>query len=242
MSTSYSNHAEKSTKSRPKRQREQRDRESETQSSTGNGDSQDTQDSDEKPRLFVCVGTLQEAAQIALDDKSPGDPVFKFARAVRAFELTMDFRLPAKELPVAFGVWWTLAKPTLPPDTDRDECFILFEDAYHRARTPLGANVIRNAIARLATTGPPPEAEKFDSPKIKRLVHFCHELQLLCGNSPFFLSVRDAARVIDCPKYETASAFLRGLVRGGVLEPVEWGKPGGHRASRFRYVRLKPPG
>ncbi len=242
MSKSYSNHAGKSTKSCPKRQREQRGRESETQSSTGNGDSQDTEDSEEKPRLFVCIRTLQEAAQISLDDKSPGDAVFKFARAVKAFEMTIDLRLPPKELPVAFGIWWTLAKPTLPPDADREECLILFEDAYHKARTPLGANVIGSAIARLATTAPPPEAEKFDSQKIKRLVHLCHELQLLSGDRPFFLSLRDAARGIGCPKYETVGAFLRGLVRGGVLEPVEWGKPGGHRASRFRYVRQKPPG
>jgi hypothetical protein len=67
------------------------------------------------------VGTLQKAAQMALADKSNGDPVFKFARAVKAFELTVDARLQEKELPGAFNVWWSMAESILPPDTDRIE-------------------------------------------------------------------------------------------------------------------------
>jgi hypothetical protein len=66
---------------------------------------------DELPPRCACVSTLHEAAQKALDDKSHGDPIFRFARAVKAFELTTDARLPKKELPAAFEIWWTLAKP-----------------------------------------------------------------------------------------------------------------------------------
>jgi len=178
---------------------------------------------------------------MALADQSSGDPIFRFARALKAFEITVDARLPEKELPTAFAIWWSLAKDTLPPETNRDECFFLFMDAYEKAKTPLGANVIQTALARVEKTPLPPEARKYESPKIQRLVHLCYELQSLVGDNPFFLSVRDAARAIGCTGYQNAGVFLNGLVRDGILDPVERGKPGGHRASRFRYVSGSHP-
>ena len=217
---------------------EQRDRESEKQSSRGYRVPDDTHDTDELPPSGACVNTLQKAAQMALADKSNGDPVFKFARAVKAFELTVDARLPEKELPGAFNVWWSLAESTLPPDTDRDECMFLFMDAYDKAKTPLGANVIQNALERVKSSSPPPEANRYESPKLKTLVHLCYELQKLAGDSPFFLSVRDAARAIglSAKSIHGVSAFMHGLHRDGIIKPVEIGKPGGRRATRYRYV------
>jgi hypothetical protein len=78
----------------------------------------------------------------------------------KAFELTKDARLPKNELPSAFAVWWSVAKAELPPDTDRDECLFLFMDAYEKAKTPIGSNVIQNALARVKSSSPPPEAGK----------------------------------------------------------------------------------
>lgn len=172
---------------------------------------------------------------MALADKNNGDPVFKFARAVKAFELTHDIRLPKDELPAAFNLWWNLAQPDMPQDTDRDECLFLFMDAYDKAKTPLGSNVIENALARVDASDTPPEASRYGSPKIKRLVHLCRELQIIAGESPFFLSVRDAARVIGCKRPESSAAFLNGLVRDGVLTLVSKGKAGGRKASRFKF-------
>ena len=214
---------------------EQRVRESESQRNRGIRDSDDTYDSHELPRLSACVGTLQDAARMALADKGPGDPVFKYARAVKAFELTVGRRLPKGELPAAFAVWWNMAKPELPGDADYDEYLFLFMEGYDKAKTPLGSNVIQNALARVESSSPPPEASRFKSPKIVRLVHLCHELQVISGDAPFFLSVRDAARAVDCKRYETAAAFLNGLVRDGILKLVARGSSGGHRASRFKY-------
>ena len=229
--------------------KEQRDRESENQSCgdtefqsfRGYGDSNDTNDADELPPSGACVGTLQKAAQMALADKSNGDPVFKFARAVKAFELTMDARLPETDLPAAFNIWWSEARSALPPETDRDECMFLFLDAYDKAKTPLGSNVIQNALARVAATPPPPEANTYESPKLKILVHLCYELQRIAGDGAFFLSVRDAARAVglSAKSLHHASAYMRGLVRDGIIEAVEIGKPGGHRATRYRYVATK---
>ncbi len=225
---------------------EQRDRDAETQrhgdaqiqSFRRCGDTHETHDADELPPSGACVDTLQKAARMALADKSNGDPVFKFARAVKAFELSVDKRLPKDEFPAAFNIWWSAAQSTLPPDTDRDECMFLFMDAYEKAKTPLGSNVIQNAIAKVAASPPPPEANRYDSPKLKTLVHLCYELQKLAGDSPFFLSVRDAARAIglSAKSLHAVSAFMHGLHRDGIIEPVEISNSGGRRATRYRYV------
>ena len=225
---------------------EQRDRVSEIQShgdtefqrNGGHRDSDDTHDTDESQPSGACVGTLQKAAQMALADKSNGDPVFRFARAVKAFELTMDARLPEKELPGAFNVWWSMAESSLPADTDRDECMFLFLDAYAKAKTPLGSNVIQNALNNVASSPAPLAVNRYESQKLKTLVHLCYELQKLSGDSPFFLSLRDAARSIglSVKSLHHVSAFMHGLHRDGIIEPVEIIKPGGHRATRYRYV------
>ena len=219
----------------------QRYGDTETQSFGRYGDSDDTHDADELPPSGACVDTLQKAAQMALADKSNGNPEFKFARGVLAFELFTGKRLPKEELPAAFNVWWSAAQATLPSDTDRDECMFLFMDAYDKAKTPLGSNVIQQALARVASSPPPPEANRYDSPKLKTLVHLCYELQKLAGDRPFFLSVRDAADAIglSVKSLHSVSAYLHGLRRDGIIEPVEVGKSGGHRATRYFYVATK---
>jgi hypothetical protein len=229
--------------------KEQRDRESENQSIgeaeiqsfRGYGETHETDDTHELPPFGVCVDSLLKAVQIALADKSPGDPVFRYARAVKAFEKHIDKRLPVNELPAAFNIWWSVAKTSLPPETDREECLYLFLDAYDKAKTPLGCNVIDNALSNVNSGTPPPEAGRYESPKLKRLVHLCSELQKLVGDDfPFFLSLRDAARAIGLSNKSLAlvSAFMRGLERDQVLTPVERGKSGGKKATRYRYNRI----
>jgi len=231
-------------KAKPIRQRkEQRDRvnreteELKNQSFGRNGDSEDTDDSHELTLSDIRVDTIQKAAEMALAWKGDNyDPVFLFARALKSFELTIDKRLSQQELPTAFNTWWAMARSSLPPDTDRDECLFLFLDSFKKAKTPLGSNVIQNAIARMKSSSPPPEADKYESPKLKNLVHLCFELQKLNGDGLFFLSVRDAQHAIGCKSPREVSAFLRGLESDGVIKAVERGKPGRRRATRYRYV------
>ena len=59
------------------------------------------------PLLAPRVESLQEAAKLALGFKGRStDPVFLFARAIKAFEITVGRRLPQEELGSAFSVWW----------------------------------------------------------------------------------------------------------------------------------------
>ena len=214
---------------------EQRARASEGQSYGRQRDSDDTDDTQEYLHLSACVRTLQDAAKLALSGNGKDEPVFRYARAIKAFEITTGRKLKENELKPAFNVWWSLAKARLPKDCDREECLYLFLDGYEKAKTPLGANVIKTAIERAKNTPPPPEAARYENPKLKKLVHFCRELQRIMGDNPFFLGVRDAAKVMGNTSNEIASSLLHGLVRDGILKIIQKGTPGGRRATRFKY-------
>jgi hypothetical protein len=168
------------------------------------------------------------------------DCLFVFARALKAFEVTNRVLLKLEDLASAFSLWWSTATPKLPSDADSDEWRFDFMRAFAKARAPLGANPLHEAIRRAGSLPPPPEAARYPSAKLQRLVAVCHHLQILAGDSPFFLSVRDAARIMGTPKkLMRASAFLAGLVSDGILTEILRGTPGVKSATRYR---CKPPG
>jgi hypothetical protein len=189
--------------------------------------------------LATPVWTLPEAVKLSMTGVAGDDMLFRFARAMKAFETTTEVRQNEPELENAIADWYRTAqqKGKVPPDTDFDECRMLFLHAWEHVRAPLGANPLEEAIKRADRLPPPPEANRYQKAGLKRLVSVCHQLQLLAGEAPFFLSVRDAASILGTTKLETVSAFLAGLVRDGVLREVEKGKLEGRRASRFKYVR-----
>ena len=191
---------------------------------------------DDKPPIATRVTTVREAVQLSLKDGLTENCLFIFARALLAFEATAGIKLQPPDLKSAFTLWWSMAKPLLAADADFDEWRYVFEDARAKARCPLGTNALAEAIRR-ADTEPLPlkEAERCTSPKIKRLVAVCYHLQILAGNNPFFISVRDAAKIAGIKSKRTADAILNGLVQDGVLRVAEKGKPGVRRATRFRY-------
>lgn len=203
------------------------------------GGSHATQVTDELPPLATRVAALPDAVQLSLAGGLSEDSLFIFARAIKAFEVTNQRRLSPNDLQRAFALWWSNAKSLLQADDDFDEWRFAFEDAWESAKHPLGANVLAEATRRADTQPPPPAASKYgNSTKLKRLVAVCYQLQLLAGDGPFFLSVRDAAKIIGTTKLNTASAFLSGLVRDDVLKLESKGVPGGRRASRFRFTAL----
>jgi hypothetical protein len=130
-----------------------------------------------------------------------------------------------------------------PPNftADFDEWRLDFMHAFAKARAPLGANHLKDAIRR-AQSFPPPEVARYStSAGLQRLV-VCHNLQNMVGDSPFFLIVRDAADIIGTPKqFRRASASLGGLVSDGILTEILRGTPGGRQASRFVSINLARP-
>lgn len=211
-----------------------RDKESESQSG---GVTDDTHDTDEVPPLATSVRSLQEAVRVALDMGVGENCLFNFARALKALEVTTNFNLPPDQREQAFVLWWQTAKPLLPADADSDEYRFLFYDAVTQAKTPLGANPLNEAITRADASPLPAEAARYTSAKLKRLVAVCSHLQVLQGDSPFFLGLRDAASILGTKSLPQARAMLAGLARDGLLTVISKGTPGGRRATRFRFNR-----
>jgi hypothetical protein len=173
--------------------------------------------------------TLPEAVQLSLKAGLNKNSLFNFSHALRAFEITSNRRLPPKEVEVAFSLWWSTAKPA----TDFDEWRFVFLNTFKKTRVALGANPLNEAIRRADSKPPPPQAARYPSPRLKRLLSACYHLGSLAGDGTFFLGVRDAARIFGAKSRSEASAMLAGLVRDGVLVVVTPGKPGGKKATRF---------
>lgn len=220
----------------------QRDTVTENQRKGRNGVSDGTQATEEAPPLAARVKTLPEAVQTSLSEQFAShskDLGFVFARALKAFEVTTGTKLSKADLENAFTLWWARAEPKLPAGSPRDECRVLFLDAFLKARVPLGANPLAEAIRRADAGSPPPEADRYrTSPKLCRLVAVCFHLQILSGDCPFFIGTRDAAKVADTASLRTSLAMLNGLVHDGILLLVAKGTPGGRLASRYRYAAL----
>jgi hypothetical protein len=160
-----------------------------------------------------------------------------FSRAIRAFEITINRRLPREEIGHAFAIWWSTARTAklLPADADFDEWRFDFEDTFEKTRIALGANPLEEARRRASASPMPPQADRYASPKLKCLIAVCYHLQVMAGDDPFFLSVRSAARILGTKNNADAAKMLSGLVRDGILTEVARGTPGGRRATRFRF-------
>ena len=78
-------------------------------------------------------------------------------------------------------------------------------------------------------------AMQYEQPALRRLVALCRELQSASGEEPFFLSIRTAAELLDVDP-ATAARWLRGLCTDKIIQLVERGELGKHKASRYRYI------
>jgi hypothetical protein len=200
----------------------------------------DTDDTKDIPPLATSVKTLEEAVQFSLKHGLTENCLFIFSRALKAFEITHNRRLPQVELDSAFSFWWSTAQPLLPPDADFDQWRFDFLATFAKTRTALGSNSLEEAICRADACPPPPQAERYNNPEIKRLVAACYQLQQLQVTSPFILSVRSAARILrmnslNRADLDRANSILHGLVSDGILILVTEAQRAARRANRFRF-------
>jgi len=135
----------------------------------------------------------------------------------------------------AFLPWYT-QNNCLRPDQTRDEYWFEFLEAYDDAKCPLGQGVLERTWRLSGSCEPPTVATQFEDPRLRRLVAWCRELQLVAGDGPFFLSVRTVAAKLGLGSPRRASAVLRRLVDLEILDEVEKGGPDTNKATRFRYL------
>lgn len=189
-----------------------------------------------KPAGAVRISTIQEAIAESLTDKHGRQTsIFVYCRALVAFEITTGIKLARNDLEGAFVSWWASAASSLPDGADFSEYRQDFLQLFVCVKTPLGSNPLTLAIQQADASPTPPEAAHYTSPRIKRLASVCYQLQVIAGDAPFFIGVRDAAGIIGSKKPAQGGFFLKGLVNDGILEVVQKGQAGGNIATRYRY-------
>jgi hypothetical protein len=85
----------------------------------------------------------------------------------------------------------------------------------------------------------PPEADQFKSPQIRMLISLCRELQRERGDTPFYLSCRDAAAALGLHgnrPHVAAWRWLRMLCHVGVLRRGAIGSMKDRKANEYRYI------
>lgn len=194
-------------------------------------DTQETQDS----ALLGSLRSVEAAVEISLREGLHENVLFVFARALRSFEINSNRRLTAKEQQAAFGLWWgTARKQELDSEAIRTQYELDFLDTFSKTKIPLGASALCLAIDRADDSALPACAEGYD-PATARLIAVCWQLSD-CGCHPFYMSVRDAARIMDIKSIVFAGKMLNGLVIKGLFKQNMKHAPAQRKASEFQFV------
>jgi hypothetical protein len=158
--------------------------------------------------------------------------LFSFARHLKALPALKD--RPVRELKPLVRRWYDAARPLIHTQ-DFDVNWGEFAAGWPRIRHAHGDSPLYEAMRRADASDPPPCAAAYEKLALRRLVGLCRELQRSAGDNPFFISGRKAAEMVGVDP-GTASRWLHAVVADGVLIVAEPARPGGTRATRYRYI------
>lgn len=178
---------------------------------------------------------LSKAVEAAIEATLPTVPgarnaaLFNFARHLKAIPqvATMDH---SKLRRIAYE-WFERSLPIVTTKTF-DVTWSDFLHAYDHARFPLGHNPL-SGIKEAAQRMPNEFTDRFDCPKTLLLIKVCKLLQQNMQQRPFFISTREAARILEVDP-TAAWKRLKMLEREGLLRMAEAGSE--YRATRYHYL------
>jgi hypothetical protein len=115
-----------------------------------------------------------------------------------------------------------------------DETWRDFLNAWKRVKYAYGEGGLLADIFATSLDAPmPAAADDYEMVEVKNLIRFCHQLQLVAGDKPFFLSCRDAGAMIGVT-HHNANKWLNHLVLVGTLKLVTLGRRG--KASEYLFI------
>ncbi len=212
---------------------------------TGTQETQDTHDTQEihethdtqVSAFSARVFGLKEAVELSLANGIHEKCLWNYARALKAYELTVGKRLSMKAINgEAFALWWASAAPLI-GDQDEEPWRATFIQAWHKAKAPLGSNPLEQAIQ---STYPLPPNARYSERK-QRLISVCQKLQEFAGKKPFYLGLRDASRITGLNNLYAAQAMIGLLVADGMLKIVKQGTAKKRRATEYRMPASTTP-
>lgn len=154
--------------------------------------------------------------------------LFEFARRLKAMPNLAEAE--PRECRRYVQRWYALALPRIRTKAFEDT-WSDFVEGWPRIRNP-GGDALIAALDNAETAGLPDAVADY-GPKVRLLAGVCRSLQRASADGKFFLSCRDAGRLVGIPPTE-ANRHLRMFVADGFLRLVEKGVSG--RASEYVYV------
>lgn len=163
-------------------------------------------------------------------------------RRHRLFELARRIRVdpqlqgvPIHELRPLVAEWHRLALPFI-RTKPVDETWADFVEAYSNVDLARCGDAAVIAMVAADAKELPPEAQRYVTPLIQRLVALCAELgRCSAEGTTFFLSCRKAASVLGTSDYKSVARWLQMLVADRLLIEVVKGGPHSNRASRYEW-------
>jgi hypothetical protein len=183
---------------------------------------------------FAPVEFTVEEAILGSLPTGPGQrhrQVFEFARRLKAVPSLAN--QPGRSLRKYVEEWHRRAFSAI-GTKPFEETWIDFLRAWGNVRCPYGDGILTTAFEKACRDGVPELTNDYDQPEVLLLAGLCRELQRGAGDRPFFLSCRDAGRLLGVTHVQ-ASRWLFLLVADSVLEEVEKGDVRNRRASQYRY-------
>ncbi len=198
-------------------------------------------DSSDSVHSVTLSASLLEAVRRAIPQHQHQNngSLFLLSRSLLALERHLGRKLALAENMGAFDLWYqdVSERGLLRPDQTKDAYMSEFGNARKCARVALGDDPTTQAWLRAQSQPLPPEAGVWESQERKLLVALCYQLHLTANGQRWFLSCRDAARLVlpsDPKGFVKANRWLNEFVGLGILEVVEHGTA--VRATRFRYL------
>lgn len=162
---------------------------------------------------------------------------FNMARKSRSIELSQGRPLSPQELRDAFKVWFDQSRSEF-----LSESFQSYFEEFCRirsyVRTSLEESHLLSAWRRANSEPMPPESSHLSEP-VRRLLALCAQLQLIAGNSSFYLSSHSAAEFFGVAPNQ-AHRWLRSLEGHGLLRCEKRGDPAKRKATEYRYTGSLP--
>lgn len=204
-----------------------------TENTSKGEESEGEKASDRNGFATVVVLSVEEAILGSLPT-GPGQrhrQVFEFARRLKSVPSLAH--QPGKSLRNYVEAWHRRAYSAI-GTKPFEETWIDFLKSWDNVRTPYGDGILSTAFEKACRDGLPELTTDYDQPEVLLLAGLCRELQRAAGDRPFYLSCRDAGRLLGVTHVQ-ASRWLFLLVADDVLEEVEKGDVRTRRASQYRY-------
>jgi hypothetical protein len=159
--------------------------------------------------------------------------IFQFCRELKSLPEYCD--KPASFFKNIMIEWHRQALATI-RTTSFDETWVDFIVAWGKVAVASGVDILEVAYEQAkADTGPFPDADDalYTEPRVRLLLRICLELSRVCYPEPFWISCRDAGRLIRVKK-EKAGMLLRMFAVDGLLKMVKKTTP--TRSPRYVYT------